>query len=103
MWSWGLWFNLPLFDKGCNNVSVYGRNCDIPCPANCKDNTCHIESGVCYMCKPGWSGIKCNTSKMANRIISCFFSLQIYRSLLSIILIIFKHCKKVLQVFCNEV
>lgn len=34
---------LILFDTGCNNASVYGSNCDIPCPANCKDSTCHIR------------------------------------------------------------
>uniref|UniRef100_A0A8W8NS93 EGF-like domain-containing protein n=1 Tax=Magallana gigas TaxID=29159 RepID=A0A8W8NS93_MAGGI len=46
---------------GCNNASVYGSNCDIPCPANCKDNTCHIQSGACSLCKPGWTGVICNT------------------------------------------
>lgn len=67
--EWPLRFllNLSLFDEGCNNASVYGSNCDIPCPANCKDSTCHIESGACSLCKPGWTGVKCNTSKMGPR------------------------------------
>uniref|UniRef100_A0A8W8NII6 Fucolectin tachylectin-4 pentraxin-1 domain-containing protein n=1 Tax=Magallana gigas TaxID=29159 RepID=A0A8W8NII6_MAGGI len=47
--------------QGCNNASVYGTDCDTPCPTTCKDNTCHIQSGSCFKCKPGWSGVKCNT------------------------------------------
>ncbi|XP_052695522.1 multiple epidermal growth factor-like domains protein 10 [Crassostrea angulata] len=44
---------------GCNNASVYGKNCDTPCPLNCKDSTCHIKSGSCFTCKLGWIGIYC--------------------------------------------
>lgn len=57
-----------LLYAGCNNASVYGTDCDTPCPTTCKDNTCHIQSGSCFNCKPGWSGVKCNTSKMANNV-----------------------------------
>uniref|UniRef100_A0A8W8NWT5 Scavenger receptor class F member 2 n=2 Tax=Magallana gigas TaxID=29159 RepID=A0A8W8NWT5_MAGGI len=46
--------------KGCRNTGYYGRNCDSPCPTNCKDSTCHIQSGACFMCKPGWTDIHCN-------------------------------------------
>lgn len=49
---------------GCSKASVYGSNCDTPCPENCKDSTCHIQSGSCFNCKPGWSRMYCNTSKM---------------------------------------
>lgn len=49
---------------GCSKASVYGSNCDTPCPENCKGSTCHIRSGSCFNCKPGWSGMYCNTSKM---------------------------------------
>lgn len=66
------------YHAGCSKTSVYGSNCDTPCPENCKDNTCHIHSGSCFNCKPGWSGMYCNTSKITfiprkNLTISCFF------------------------------
>lgn len=47
---------------GCVRLGVYGTNCDQPCSNNCKDNTCHIENGTCFECKPGWTGIYCKTS-----------------------------------------
>lgn len=53
-----------LYKTGCNNASVYGRNCDTPCPINCKDSTCHIKSGSCFTCKLGWIGIYCETSEI---------------------------------------
>nr|XP_034321702.1 receptor-type tyrosine-protein phosphatase epsilon [Crassostrea gigas] len=46
--------------QGCNNASFYGSKCDIPCPTNCKASTCNIQSGACFMCKPGWTDIHCN-------------------------------------------
>lgn len=36
-----------------------------PCPTNCEDSTCHIQSGSCFTCKPGWSGVNCDASKMS--------------------------------------
>lgn len=51
-----------IFHIGCYKRSVYGSNCDIPCPANCKSNTCHIEHGTCFICKLGWTGPSCNLS-----------------------------------------
>lgn len=47
--------------QGCRNASFYGSNCNTPCPPNCNDNTCHIQSGTCFTCKPGWSGENCYT------------------------------------------
>lgn len=60
------------FRTGCNNASVYGSNCDTPCPKNCKDNTCNIQNGACFRCTPGWSGVKCDTSKMPNKVLNQF-------------------------------
>lgn len=51
------------FDKGCNKFGVYGCNCNMTCPTNCKNDICHIQNGNCYTCKPGWTGISCETSK----------------------------------------
>lgn len=51
----------------CKNASFYGSKCDTPCPTNCEDRTCHIQSGECFNCKSGWTGINCNTSKMTIR------------------------------------
>ncbi|XP_078327574.1 uncharacterized protein LOC111116514 [Crassostrea virginica] len=48
--------------NGCTRPDVYGINCDIPCPINCKYSTCHILNGTCFGCKPGWTGTNCNTS-----------------------------------------
>lgn len=59
-----------LFDTGCNNASLYGSECDDPCPMNCKDSTCHIQNGTCFNCKPGWNGTYCKTSELTNRIVS---------------------------------
>lgn len=53
-----------LIDTGCNNASFYGSKCEYPCPINCKFNKCHIQNGTCFSCRPGWSGIYCNTSKI---------------------------------------
>lgn len=49
--------------QGCSKRGFYGDKCDTPCPINCKNKTCHIQSGACYMCKPGWTGSLCKTSK----------------------------------------
>ncbi|XP_065934203.1 uncharacterized protein [Magallana gigas] len=48
--------------QGCKVSGVFGINCDKPCPANCKDNLCHIENGSCYWCKTGWTGKFCDTA-----------------------------------------
>ena len=52
---------LDLQKKGCNRAGVYGINCSISCPTNCLYNTCHIQYGKCFECKPGWTGTVCNT------------------------------------------
>lgn len=56
---------ISIFVKGCKNTSFYGSNCDRHCPTNCENRTCHIQSGSCFNCKPGWTGTYCNTSRMA--------------------------------------
>lgn len=69
------------FFTGCDNSSLYGSNCDKPCPTNCNDGTCHIQNGTCFYCKPGWTGMYCNASKMTNFIwilhFSYFFPFQL--------------------------
>ncbi|XP_062593495.1 multiple epidermal growth factor-like domains protein 11 isoform X2 [Saccostrea cucullata] len=43
---------------GCIETGVYGPDCSIPCPdRNCR--YCHIETGVCQGCKPGYQGHQC--------------------------------------------
>lgn len=66
--------NLNLFGAGCRNASFYGTNCDIPCPTNCKDSTCHIQSGACFTCAPGWTGLDCDIS-MNTRLVFSYFML----------------------------
>nr|XP_022312350.1 multiple epidermal growth factor-like domains protein 6 isoform X2 [Crassostrea virginica] len=46
---------------GCLRPDVYGSDCNESCPANCIYNTCHIQNGTCFSCKPGWTGRTCNT------------------------------------------
>lgn len=58
-----------IIDTGCSNPGFYGNNCETPCPKSCKDNTCHIQNGTCFSCKPGWTGEYCDTSKMINLIL----------------------------------
>lgn len=47
---------------GCHTLDVYGGNCSIPCPENCKDKKCHIQNGTCYVCAAGWKGTLCTAS-----------------------------------------
>jgi hypothetical protein len=43
---------------GCPIPGYYGEKCSIPCPdVNCK--YCHIETGACQGCKPGYQGHQC--------------------------------------------
>ena len=41
----------------------YGENCTKRCGINCRD--CNSVNGLCdFGCKPGWTGIDCNQSKI---------------------------------------
>ncbi|XP_052695812.1 receptor-type tyrosine-protein phosphatase zeta-like [Crassostrea angulata] len=43
---------------GCPAIGYYGTNCSLPCPdATCQ--YCHIETGTCQGCKPGYQGHRC--------------------------------------------
>lgn len=43
---------------GCSRSGYFGQNCSIPCPdINCQN--CHLETGNCQMCKPGFKGQRC--------------------------------------------
>nr|XP_034317016.1 protein glp-1-like [Crassostrea gigas] len=44
---------------GCPTTGYYGLNCSVPCPdVNCQ--YCHIETGTCQGCKPGYKGHRCD-------------------------------------------
>ncbi|XP_078330554.1 uncharacterized protein LOC111113675 [Crassostrea virginica] len=48
----------------CPFPGVYGANCSIPCPdPNCR--YCHIETGACQGCKPGYQGHQCEECEFA--------------------------------------
>ncbi|XP_061195014.1 multiple epidermal growth factor-like domains protein 10 isoform X2 [Saccostrea echinata] len=43
---------------GCNKTGHYGPTCSLPCPdTNCR--YCHIETGACQGCRPGYQGHRC--------------------------------------------
>lgn len=45
---------------GCPRRGYYSINCNIPCPEHCLSD-CHIETGTCHGCKPGYQGDQCET------------------------------------------
>ena len=49
------------FYTGCQTSGVYGDSCQKQCPINCRNNACHIKTGTCFDCEPGWKGATCNT------------------------------------------
>ncbi|XP_052693904.1 multiple epidermal growth factor-like domains protein 11 [Crassostrea angulata] len=43
---------------GCPATGYFGSNCSVPCSdVNCQ--YCHIETGTCQGCKPGYKGHRC--------------------------------------------
>nr|XP_034317062.1 multiple epidermal growth factor-like domains protein 11 [Crassostrea gigas] len=43
---------------GCPATGYFGSNCSVPCPdVNCQ--YCHIKTGTCQGCKPGYKGHRC--------------------------------------------
>ncbi|XP_048750500.2 multiple epidermal growth factor-like domains protein 11 isoform X2 [Ostrea edulis] len=44
---------------GCSVPGYYGPDCSIPCPDSCRYTYCHIETGACLGCKPGYQGHQC--------------------------------------------
>ncbi|XP_052682127.1 multiple epidermal growth factor-like domains protein 6 [Crassostrea angulata] len=43
---------------GCYSTGYFGSNCSFPCPdVNCQ--YCHIETGTCQGCMPGYKGHRC--------------------------------------------
>nr|XP_034322583.1 uncharacterized protein LOC105338080 [Crassostrea gigas] len=43
---------------GCNRT--FGDNCSNHCPFNCLYGQCHLLTGQCYSCVPGYQGQDCN-------------------------------------------
>lgn len=84
VWKWFLEFEciqLLFFSSlvGCVNTGFYGSNCNKPCPRNCIDNTCHIQNGTCFTCKPGFTGVKCIESKMTYRFLCLSYICVLFR------------------------
>ena len=49
-----------IFKLGCPNRGYYGFNCNIPCSTHCLTD-CHIETGNCQGCQPGYHGDRCDS------------------------------------------
>ncbi|XP_022307425.2 uncharacterized protein LOC111113432 [Crassostrea virginica] len=45
---------------GCSIPGYYGYDCSIPCPEHCL-SSCHIETGACLGCAPGYLGHRCES------------------------------------------
>uniref|UniRef100_A0A8W8NVW4 Uncharacterized protein n=1 Tax=Magallana gigas TaxID=29159 RepID=A0A8W8NVW4_MAGGI len=46
---------------GCPITGYYRSNCSVSCPdVNCR--YCHIETGTCQGCKPGYQGQRCESA-----------------------------------------
>lgn len=53
--------------KGCQTTGYYGLDCSIPCQnVNCQ--YCHIKTGTCQGCKPGFKGQGCELGKSRKNI-----------------------------------
>ncbi|XP_069109294.1 scavenger receptor class F member 1-like [Argopecten irradians] len=42
------------------DIGYHGNHCDQPCPDNCKNKICNMDSGSCEACEPGYHGDSCN-------------------------------------------
>ena len=48
---------------GCLEAGYYGADCSTPCPdPHCR--YCHIESGNCQGCEPGYKGHNCELGNL---------------------------------------
>ena len=43
----------------CSNPGHFGPNCSIPCPINCQERRCDVNTGQCLGCLPGYQGLNC--------------------------------------------
>ncbi|XP_065926649.1 multiple epidermal growth factor-like domains protein 11 isoform X2 [Magallana gigas] len=60
----------PECDKNCPN-GFYGDKCSLQCPVNC--TYCHIETGGCEECYPGFTGLNCMSTCAPGRYgIDCY-------------------------------
>ncbi|XP_062581631.1 uncharacterized protein LOC134243391 [Saccostrea cucullata] len=61
---------------GCLIRAFYGEDCNRSCPYTCQNHLCHIHTGECFSCLPGYQGPRCeqrvifpNNTDMNTRII----------------------------------
>nr|XP_022306274.1 multiple epidermal growth factor-like domains protein 10 isoform X3 [Crassostrea virginica] len=45
---------------GCYNVGYYGPSCNKPCPINCQERRCDVNTGQCLGCVAGYQGQFCD-------------------------------------------
>nr|XP_022311896.1 receptor-type tyrosine-protein phosphatase mu-like isoform X4 [Crassostrea virginica] len=45
---------------GCSKEGVYGLDCNKPCPANCQERRCDVNTGHCLGCLSGYQGLTCS-------------------------------------------
>lgn len=45
---------------GCKETGYFGDDCSLACPINCQERRCHIQTGYCLGCLPGYREEGCN-------------------------------------------
>lgn len=63
------------FISGCPKLGYFGQNCSVPCPdVNCQ--YCHVETGTCLGCKPGFKGQRCELGNIVSCLVTNSDELQ---------------------------
>ena len=51
-----------IFLTGCSGIRYYGSTCSLPCPPDCKEKRCNVDTGHCLSCDSGFYGRDCKNT-----------------------------------------